>query len=379
LEPKTLIELAQDRDVRKAAGFRAVAERLDAAVLAGLYAGQRDTAPHRGDAGKKYFGGRDGTLPKRGARRDEDQLAIALVNHARENSQTLKIPPRLHGEEWGELLPLDYHVPLKLAASEPAGVNRVDVLGIGPDDRMAVILLKYVAPSATRGSTGDTPLRALLEALAYAAILDANAETLRAEAQETFGRTFAEAPPLVYLIGSPRYWELCRRREAQKGAAWINQLERLVTVLNEGDPRVIEEGEKPGPAPNALGLGVRFLGLQLDSDPPWELRDEKPTFEAAPRLIPAWESTAGRIKPKSRPRSKPKSEEPEIIEADLSRPMRGYAVTEAYTAGDRIQHPTLGVGVVQGVAGATKIEVLFDGVKRVLVHGRGSPSSPAVV
>ena len=47
MEPKTLIELAQDREVRKAAGFRAVAERLNAALLAGLYAGQRDTAPHR--------------------------------------------------------------------------------------------------------------------------------------------------------------------------------------------------------------------------------------------------------------------------------------------------------------------------------------------
>jgi hypothetical protein len=45
-------------------------------------------------------------------------------------------------------------------------------------------------------------------------------------------------------------------------------------------------------------------------------------------------------------------------------------VNAVYTAGDRIEHATLGLGVVQGSVGPTKIEVLFDGVKRVLVHHR---------
>ena len=61
--------------------------------------------------------------------------------------------------------------------------------------------------------------------------------------------------------------------------------------------------------------------------------------------------------------------------------MRDYAVTEQFERGDRIQHATLGLGVVQGIAGNGKINVLFGERKSVLVHGRspeaGRPSPPA--
>jgi hypothetical protein len=91
------------------------------------------------------------------------------------------------------------------------------------------------------------------------------------------------------------------------------------------------------------------------------------------RLQTAWESTAGRIKPKARPRPKSGPVEPELVEPDLSRPVRAYRLHDAYMPGDRIEHSTLGLGIVQFLAGPTKIEVLFDGVKRVLVHDRPSP------
>ena len=60
----------------------------------------------------------------------------------------------------------------------------------------------------------------------------------------------------------------------------------------------------------------------------------------------------------------------EIVEADLDRPIRGYLTNDYYTAGDRIEHPTLGLGVVQGIAGTGKIRVHFDERKSVLVHDR---------
>ena len=65
------------------------------------------------------------------------------------------------------------------------------------------------------------------------------------------------------------------------------------------------------------------------------------------------------------------------VEADLTRPVRGYALTESYESGDRIQHPTLGLGVVQGIAGNGKIAVLFGEKKSLLVHERGVSAAVA--
>ena len=64
-----------------------------------------------------------------------------------------------------------------------------------------------------------------------------------------------------------------------------------------------------------------------------------------------------------------------MVTADLSRPVRDYRSTEHYVAGDRIQHPTLGTGVVQGTAGPGKINVHFEDRRSVLVHDRPSPGA----
>ena len=117
----------------------------------------------------------------------------------------------------------------------------------------------------------------------------------------------------------------------------------------------------------------------LEGDPGWSYEEGGPQLTGTPRLRPAWESGAGRLKPKPRTRPRKKSAlEPEDVEveADFSRPVRPYAVTERFEAGDRIEHPTLGLGVVQGAAGPSKIRVLFDGRKSLLVHDR-TPSPGA--
>lgn len=377
LEQQTLIELSIDREVRKAAGFREVAKKISPQILRTLYDNQVKESPRRADAGKPYFGSRDGTLPKRGAKRDEDQLAIALVNHSRATAREVHLPSRLPSDDAGTLRVLDYHVPLKVAAGD-AGMARVDAIGIGRDDRIVVLALRWLAGTATRGSTGDTPLRYLLDGLATCAALEANAAAVRAEAQESLGVTFSDAPPILLLMASPRWWELARKREAQKGAAWINQLERLARVLegSEGSGELVGPDGDDSPPVKPIGIEVRYLSLHVEAEPAWELDADKPTFAAPPRFATAWESTAGRIKPKSKPRSRTALAEPEIIEPDLSRPVRGYKLNDAYEAGDRIEHPTLGLGVVQGVAGPTKIAVLFDGEKKVLVHDRPSPGGP---
>ncbi len=341
-----LIELSQDREVRQAKGFRAAALRLNGEVLAEKFRTEVAHAPRRHDAGQKYLVAQTGKRGRRSAR-PEPPLSTALVNHRRDAGGGLPLP-----EEEGQLEFVAYQLPLK-AGSEDPGLGKIDVLGMLPGDRLAVVKLKYVAPQATRGSTGDTPLRALLEALAAAAVVQANHEALAGELAESLERSVSTEPPAVVLLGTPRYWELCRKREAQKGAGWIKEMERLAKEIVE-----------------AFGVPVHFFAIELAGDPAWEDRDERVLLTDVPKLAPAWEAGAGRVRPKPRPRPKATAVET-VVEADLSRPVQPYALTGSFQAGDRIAHPTLGEGVVQGPAGPGKIKVLFDNRPALLVHERG--------
>jgi hypothetical protein len=352
-----LIELANDREVRQAKGFRAAAAELSGESISVHYKQELASAPSRHEAGRKYLGNHPGRPPReRKNGKDEEHLASALLRHCQEKG-ALTLP-----RQGGSLRLIDYQVPLQSAAPDREkgdadpnkGVGKADLLGMGPDSALAIVKLKFLPPDATRGGTGDTPLRALLEGLACAAIAEANRSAIQSEVSEAGGAPFSDDPPMLILLASPRYWQLCRKREAQKGAAWIKEMERLAREVGE-----------------ELGVQILYLGLDLDGDPGWEYAEEGPVIRGEPSLDPAWERNAGRLRPKAAPRPKGAQAQAEaIVEPDLSRPIRGYNLTESYQAGDRIQHPTLGTGVVQGGAGHGKILVRFDEKKSLLVHER---------
>lgn len=348
-----LIALANDKAVRQASDFGQAAAELGGERLGELYAVEREAAPRVHDSGRSYFVKRTGKAPhERRKNRDEEHLGAALVRAS--GSAGLALP-----EDAGTLRLLDYQVRAKTGpADEPAtkGITRFDLLGVGPDDRLAVSALRFLEPTATRCRVGDTPLRQLLEALAYCAIAQANHKALGQEIAERFGVDVKEAPPHLVMLASPRYWELCRKRSTQKGAAWIKELERLAGELKE-----------------SLGIDVHYLALRLDGDPGWRYGDSGPELDGHARLLAAWEPGAGRVRPKPRARPRARTEPAEqVIEADLSRPVRSYELTDSYSPGDRIAHPTLGTGVVQGVAGPGKIRVRFDERESLLVHERSA-------
>lgn len=351
-----LFELANGREVKQASEFREAAENLTGDELAALYRQEVENAPCRHAAGLTYLSPYSKRLAgKRRKNRDEEHLALALVAHFRKSGEGLALP------DGGALEPVHGPVPLASAVPEKGagpddpnwGVGSLPLLGLGPDDRLVAGVLKFVAPDATRPGVGETPLRALLTGLGQAACIWANRGDLKQELDGAALRPPSDEPPIVALIATPGYWRLCRKREAQKGAAWIKQHERLA--------REVEQ---------ETGVRVLFLTIELEGDPGWSYADGMPALEAAPRLGRAWESGAGRVRPKPRPKAAPEAEP--VVEADLSRPPRGYAVTESFASGDRIEHPTLGLGVVQGDAGPGKIHVLFDERKVLLVHGRES-------
>jgi len=348
-----LVALANDRAVRQAAEFHQAAAQLTPERLAEVFSAERSAAPSVHGAGRTYFVDRSGKpATERRKNRDEEHLGAALVRYAGDTG--LELP-----DAAGRLRLLDYQVRAKIGPidePETKGIARFDLLGIGPGDRLAVIQMRYLEPSATRCHIGDTPLRVLLEGLTYSAIADANRSALAQEVLERFGHTVASEPPLLFVLASTRYWELCRKRSTQKGAAWIRELERIAAA-----------------APAAIGVPVQYLALRLDGSPGWAYGEQGPALSGHARLLPAWEPSAGRVKPKPKPRPRARTEPvPQVIEADPSRPVRTYSVSDSYRAGDRIAHPKLGTGVVQGVAGSGKIRVRFDERESVLVHERSA-------
>lgn len=57
---------------------------------------------------------------------------------------------------------------------------------------------------------------------------------------------------------------------------------------------------------------------------------------------------------------------------DPSKPPRPYAAKDNYAAGERVAHPTFGVGVVTGSPGPGKVEIAFPSAARVLVCAKAT-------
>ncbi|MAI77568.1 MAG: hypothetical protein CL917_01360 [Deltaproteobacteria bacterium] len=353
-----LIELSVDREVKQAKGFKAVAAQQTGETLEALYQKELESAPKRSEQGKKYLDVRTGRIPKAPqSGKDDRHAAMALGAWANLAAETVSLPS-------GETLQIiDSLVPLRTAAPDRAkgdadpnkGVEDLDLLGVLSDDRLAVVRVKYLDAEATRGGAGDTPLRALLSGLAQVAMVDADRAALRAEIEAKTGRVINDEAPALCIVASPRYWEICRKREAQKGAGWIRELERL------GREMAVQ-----------IGVEVFYLGLELSGSPAWTYEEEGPQITESPKLLPAWPAGAGKLKPKPKSRAKKASAEDVILEADPTRAPKSYSISEIFEPGDTLVHPKFGSGVVQARLGPGKISVLFGEESKLLIHERVS-------
>jgi len=63
----------------------------------------------------------------------------------------------------------------------------------------------------------------------------------------------------------------------------------------------------------------------------------------------------------SRPRAQRTPAPLPVPPFDPSKPARSYSPRDSYGAGERVSHPSFGVGVVAGSPGAGKVEVVFPG------------------
>jgi len=77
-------------------------------------------------------------------------------------------------------------------------------------------------------------------------------------------------------------------------------------------------------------------------------------------------------KPPREPKAPVERFEKPAIAADLTKPSRPYRASERYAAGERVDHPSFGQGVVEIVDGG-KITVFFATGRRVLVQAKDAP------
>lgn len=192
-------------------------------------------APSRADRGKSYFvDSRTGHLSGAdSSNRFEEHLAIALWNLGGDW-------PRPGG---GRTRLLDYQFPLKSRQQDRVG--KVDLVGVTEAGRLVVIELK-VKPKG-QNDRGVTPVRALMQALGYAAIAHANRAAIAAEAKERFDAAISGDPPIVQLLTPKAWWK-----------GWTEMVKPTRNAAGAWEPAFAELIQD---VRRQLGVGVECLAL----------------------------------------------------------------------------------------------------------------------
>ncbi len=204
---------ALHRGARSPSGQGGLIDHLLTADLRALFEAERRAAPKRGDRGKSYLQDHDG-IPSTGeaTTRGEEHLAIALFNRYGTTSEGLVTGVA------GRVRIADYQVPLKARQTDALG--KVDLLGLDEEGRLCVIELKAAGSS-------EPPIRAVLEAFSYAAVLAANLDTLVSEFAAR-GMAALHLPPRVVVWAPEPYWHAHRHGVPQLAPL----LDRISTTAN---------------------------------------------------------------------------------------------------------------------------------------------------
>ena len=215
-----LIDLHNNSAVNRIVEFAAVASTLasDVGMLARWYEDLVRVAPRRHDQGKRYLHGRTGTTSSgASSNRREEHLAVALYNASRCGA-TFALPDQR------PLKIIDYQMPLK-ARRDDRGVGKVDLFAVVDGRLPCIVELKIARGSAL----GNTPLRALLEGLAYCAIVEANAADIASEIAEQ--HVLSASRPTLVVMAPDNYWT--GYLDHPRAGRWLSAVRNLVSGLRE--------------------------------------------------------------------------------------------------------------------------------------------------
>lgn len=207
----SLVQLSRSPQVNSFASLALAASALSVDELLLKFEQQRKSAPNRG-LHRPYFGGRHTGRTSSGlaTNRREEHLAIALWSAYR--------GPGFALPDDTIIFPVDYQLPLKSHLDEAnSQVGKVDLLCC---ESRGDPWISEVKVHSAQGGRVDTPLKALLEALAYCAILDAhrNMVYLSRETDDnklTLLHVVSPVRPNLLILAPSEYWDACDREEAR--------------------------------------------------------------------------------------------------------------------------------------------------------------------
>ena len=216
--PHPLVELFRSTEVNNFASSALAASALSEDELLLRFEQQRKAAPCRG-LYRPYFGRHTGkTTSGLATNRREEHLAIALWIAFRASGFALP--------DGTLLFPIDYQLPLKSHRDKAnALLGKVDLLCAESEGEPWISELKI--QSASNGPV-DTPLKALLEALAYCATLDADMRHLSRESdgkKRTLLHVVSPMRPNLLILAPSEYWDSCER--AEDSHCWREPLQAL--------------------------------------------------------------------------------------------------------------------------------------------------------
>ena len=213
----SLLELYKSKEVNHISGFLDFMVNMDVAGICDGYRQLRDQdAPQRA---KPYFVESHNGISGSGvtSNRDEEHLALAIFNESRANGG-FKLPD-------GRLIDfIDYQTPLKAKRGDK-GVGKVDLFGVIDKKYPTVVELKIQGVGSGKA---DSPLRALLEGLAYSAIIEKNISKITAEAVTKFGLQLVETQSKLVVLAPDKYWN--KYLQSKKAGDWLPE---LVNISNQ--------------------------------------------------------------------------------------------------------------------------------------------------
>ena len=210
-----LIDRLNNPAANRITEFAALAGVLasDLGMLVRCYGDLLRVAPRRHARNKRYFCGRRAGVTGSGvaSNRREEHLAVALYNASR-GGAAFALPDHRPIEI------IDYQMPLKARRGD-RGVGKVDLFAVVEETLPCVIELK-TAPR-------DTPLRALLEGLAYCAIVEANAADIASEVVEQY--VLSASRPTLVVMAPDDYWAWYL--DHTRAGRWLSSVRDLISGL----------------------------------------------------------------------------------------------------------------------------------------------------
>lgn len=122
---------------------------------------------------------------------------------------------------------IDYQTPLK-ARQTDKGVGKIDLFGVIDKTIPTVMELKIHGQD---GSKADTPLRALLEGLAYCAIIEANLSDIKEEVRSQHHFELTQPRPDLIVLAPKPYWDYYLNKPS--AGDWLPVFENLIDQLHE--------------------------------------------------------------------------------------------------------------------------------------------------